>query len=156
MASRGLGGSRTLRKLETGKNETLGVAVIDASLDGHSGTGRYALVDEDASVCVIDPALSIVPGCREACGQRWRSISIVRGGILWVSGVLCNCTGVVEHIELEREISPTADQTTTTLTLLGPPHVVEASPEQGIVQPSVAGAPVAAIWEPHPGQSEDG
>ena len=28
--------------------------------------------------------------------------------------------------------------------------MVEVLPEQGMVQPSLAGAPVAAVWEPHP------
>lgn len=31
------------------------------------------------------------------------------------------------------------------LTLLGPPQMVEVLPEQGMVQPSLAGAPVAAV-----------
>ena len=101
IGSGGLGGSRTLRELKTGKDETLGVTVINASLNGHSGAGGQALVGKDAPVCVIDPAVSIVPICRKTCSQRWRSSS--RVGVHWWIWILGDCSGVVVHVELERK-----------------------------------------------------
>ena len=90
-----------MRELETSKHETLGITVIDASLNGHSGTGGQALIGKDASECVIDPAVSIVPSSRKACSQRWRSRP-VRWWIRWISGSCCECSSVVVHVELER------------------------------------------------------
>ena len=96
-----------MRELETSKHEALGITVINASLNGHSGAGGQALVGKDASECVIDPAVSIVPRSRKACSQRWRSISISRVHWWWIhwwwiSGICCECGSVVVHIELER------------------------------------------------------
>ena len=39
-------------------------------------------------------------------------------------------------------------------TLLEPPHKVAGLPEQGISQPLVAGAPVAAVWAPQSGEGD--
>lgn len=57
----------------------------------------------------------------------------------------CRCT-----YSAGEKIRPTTDYTVTKLTLYEPPQMVEVLPEQGMVQPSLAGAPVAAVWEPHP------
>jgi hypothetical protein len=99
------GGPRTLRELETGKGEALGITETNASLDGHSGAGGQALDGKDASECVIDPAVSIVPRCRKARSQRWRSIGVHWSWVhwSWASGELYEFSSVVVHVELERK-----------------------------------------------------
>jgi len=102
--SRGLGGPRTLRELEASKVEVVGVTVINASLDGHSGAGGQALVGKNASECVINPAVSVVPSARKPGSQRWRSVGVHWRVWIWIRiRICCECRGVVVHVELERK-----------------------------------------------------
>jgi hypothetical protein len=92
--------SRTLRIFETGKNPAMGVAIVDAGLDGHRGTWGQAFVDEDASECIVNPAMSIVPRCKKACCQCWWGIR-VRLRLPWVDETRRKCRGVIVHVELK-------------------------------------------------------